>query len=109
MTNRPLQGQYPPGSTFKVFMALAGLEVGKRNPNYAISDLGYFTMAGASHQWRDWKKGGHGAVDLHRSLVISCDTYYYGLANELGIDNIFNFISQFGFGKRTGIDIDRSG
>ena len=106
MSNRALQGTYPPGSTFKPFMALAGLEVGKRSPHYTINDPGFFTLAGAGHQWRDWKKGGHGAVDLHKSIVISCDTYYYGLANELGIDNIFNFISQFGFGKRTGIDID---
>ncbi len=106
MNNRALQGAYPPGSTFKPFMALAGLELGKRSPSYTINDPGYFTMAGAGHQWRDWKKGGHGAVDLHKSLVISCDTYYYGLANDLGIDNIFNFIGQFGFGKRTGIDID---
>jgi penicillin-binding protein 2 len=106
MTNRALQGQYPPGSTFKVFMAIAGLELGRRSPQYTINDPGYFTLAGAGHQWRDWKKGGHGAVDLHRSLVISCDTYYYGLANELGIDNIFNVISKFGFGRRTGIDID---
>ncbi len=106
MNNRALQGTYPPGSTFKPFMALAGLELGKRSAQYTINDPGFFTLGGAGHRWRDWKKGGHGAVDLHRSLVISCDTYYYGLANELGIDNIFNFISQFGFGKRTGIDID---
>jgi penicillin-binding protein 2 len=83
--------------------------LGKRSPSYTISDPGYFTLAGAGHQWRDWKKGGHGAVDLHKSLVISCDTYYYGLAHELTIDNIFSFISQFGFGKRTGIDIDGEG
>jgi penicillin-binding protein 2 len=58
-----------------------------------------------SHQYRDWKKGGHGAVDLHRSLVISCDTYYYGLANELGIDAIHGYISRFGLGAKTGIDL----
>jgi penicillin-binding protein 2 len=58
-----------------------------------------------AHRWRDWKVGGHGAVNLHRSLVISCDTYYYGLGNDLGIDNIYNFISQFGYGQLTGIDI----
>jgi penicillin-binding protein 2 len=106
MNNRALQGTYPPGSTIKPFMALAGLEIGKRSPHYTINDPGFFTLGGAGHQWRDWKKGGHGAVDLHKSIVISCDTYYYGLATELGIDNIFRYLTQFGFGRRTGIDID---
>lgn len=105
MTNRPLQGQYPPGSTFKPFMALAGLATGKRTPQYTISDPGYFTLPGRSHQYRDWKKGGHGSVDLHRSLVVSCDTYYYGLANDLGVDAIHDYVGQFGFGTRTGIDL----
>ena len=105
MTNRALQGQYPPGSTFKPFMALAGLALGKRSPQFTISDPGFFTLPGVAHQYRDWKKGGHGAVDLHRSLVISCDTYYYGLATELGIDAIHNYVSRFGLGARTGIDL----
>jgi penicillin-binding protein 2 len=105
MTNRALQGQYPPGSTFKPFMALAGLALGKRNAQYTISDPGFYTLPGLSHQYRDWKKGGHGAVDLHRSLVISCDTYYYGLATDLGIDAIHDYIGQFGLGKKTGIDL----
>ena len=105
MTNRALQGQYPPGSTFKPFMALAGLAVGKRSPQFGISDPGFFTLPGNAHQYRDWKKGGHGFVDLHRSIVISCDTYYYGLATELGIDNIHKYVSQFGFGAKTGIDL----
>jgi penicillin-binding protein 2 len=104
LNNRALNGVYPPGSTFKPFMALAGLELGKRTPEYTISDPGYFSLGGA-HRWRDWKAGGHGMVNLHRSLVISCDTYYYGLANDLGIDAIHNFIGQFGFGKATGIDL----
>ena len=106
MVNRAMHGQYPPGSTFKPFMALAGLELGKRTPSYGINDPGFFTLPGNSHRYRDWKVGGHGFVDLHKSLVISCDTYYYGLAVDLGVDNIFNFISHFGFGKKTGIDIE---
>lgn len=106
MVNRAMHGQYPPGSTFKPFMALAGLELNKRTPSYGINDPGFFSLPGTSHRYRDWKVGGHGFVDLHKSLVISCDTYYYGLAVDLGIDNIFNFISHFGFGKKTGIDID---
>lgn len=106
LNNRALQGQYPPGSTFKPFMALAGLASGKRSPEYSIHDPGFFSLAGMSHRYRDWKAGGHGVVNLHKSLVISCDTYYYGLANDMGVDAIHDFIAQFGFGARTGIDIE---
>jgi penicillin-binding protein 2 len=106
LNNRALQGQYPPGSTFKPFMALAGLSLGKRSPDYSISDPGFFTLGGNGHRYRDWKAGGHGVVNLHRSLVISCDTYYYGLATDLGVDAIHDFIGQFGFGAKTGIDIE---
>jgi penicillin-binding protein 2 len=79
--------------------------LGKRSPDYTISDPGIFLLGGAGHVYRDWKKGGHGSVDLHRSIVISCDIYYYGLAQDLGIDNIHRFIGQFGLGKPTGIDV----
>ena len=106
LINRAMHGQYPPGSTIKPFMALAGLELNRRTPSYGINDPGFFTLPGSSHRYRDWKAGGHGFVDLHKSIVISCDTYYYGLAVDLGIDNIFSFLSYFGFGKKTGIDID---
>ena len=106
LNNRALRGLYPPGSTFKPFMALAGLELRKRAPQHSIDDPGYFSLPGSTHRFRDWKAGGHGVVDLHKSLVVSCDTYYYALANDLGIDNIYNFIGQFGLGKKTGIDID---
>ncbi len=106
LNNRALTGAYPPGSTFKPFMALAGLELGKRTPEYTIQDPGHFSLPGVSHRWRDWKAGGHGAVNLHKSIVISCDTYYYGLGNDLGVDAIHAFIGQFGFGSRTGIDIE---
>ena len=106
LNNRALRGQYPPGSTIKPFMALAALELHKRSPDFTISDPGYFSLAGVQHRYRDWKPGGHGLVNLHKSIVVSCDTYYYGLANELGIDAIHNFLSRFGFGSRTGIDID---
>jgi penicillin-binding protein 2 len=106
LNNRALRGQYPPGSTYKPFMALAGLHSGVRTPSYSISDPGYFTLPPSSHHYRDWKVGGHGVVDLHRSLVISCDTYYYGLANDMGAENISKFMDQFSFGKKTGIDVD---
>lgn len=106
LNNRALRGQYPPGSTIKPFMALAGLAYNKRQPGYTISDPGYFTLPGSSHHYRDWKAGGHGSVDLFKSIVISCDTYYYGLATDLGIDNMHAFLDQFGFGKKTGLDME---
>ena len=107
LNNRALRGQYPPGSTVKPFMALAGLHYNTRSPGHTIGDPGYFTLPGSSHQYRDWKKDGHGSVDMFKSVVVSCDTYYYGLANELGIDNIFNYLSRFGFGKKTGLDLGK--
>lgn len=106
LNNRALRGQYSPGSTIKPFMALAGLHYNKRAPGYTISDPGYFSLPGSRHRYRDWKKDGHGSVDLFKSIVVSCDTYYYGLATELGIDNIYSFFSEFGFGKKTGIDME---
>jgi penicillin-binding protein 2 len=106
LNNRALRGQYPPGSTIKPFMALAALEYKKRWPDFTISDPGYFALPGVAHRYRDWKKEGHGIVNLHKSIVISCDTYFYGLANDLGIDSIHRFLTGFGFGSRTGIDIE---
>ena len=105
LNNRVLRGQYPSGSTIKPFMALAGLYYNTRSPEFSISDPGFYTLPGNRHRYRDWKKEGHGTVNLFRSIVVSCDTYYYGLAVELGIDNIFNYLSNFGFGKKTGIDL----
>ena len=103
MVNRALAGTYPPGSTFKPYMALAALTYGKRRPEQAISDPGYFNFGG--HMFRDDKVGGHGMVDMYKSLVVSCDTYYYVLGNDLGIDHISAFMRLFGFGSRSGIDI----
>jgi penicillin-binding protein 2 len=103
LLNRAGAGTYPPGSTFKPFMALAALFYGKRTPQQAISDPGYFNFG--SHRFRDDKVGGHGMVDMYKSIVVSCDTYYYVLANDLGIDPIARFMALFGLGSRTGIDI----
>jgi penicillin-binding protein 2 len=103
LVNRALSGTYPPGSTFKPYMALAGLTYGKRTPQQTIHDPGYFMFGG--HQFRDSHPGGHGIVDMYKSIVKSSDTYYYMLANDLGIDAIARFMAQFGFGSRTGIDI----
>ncbi|GAB3261217.1 penicillin-binding protein 2 [Chitinimonas naiadis] len=103
LNNRAIQGIYPPGSTFKPFMALAALETGKRTPQYGIHDAGFFTLGSA--RWRDDKPGGHGWVDMYRSIVASCDTYYYQLAYDMGIDNISRFMAPFGFGQKSGIDL----
>ncbi|RYX94545.1 MAG: penicillin-binding protein 2 [Comamonadaceae bacterium] len=103
LLNRALRGTYPPGSTYKPFMALAALETGKRTPQQTFADPGYFMFGG--HRFRDDKEGGHGAVDMYRSIVQSCDTYYYLLANDMGVDTIHEQLSRFGFGGITGIDI----
>ncbi|MBR7784638.1 penicillin-binding transpeptidase domain-containing protein, partial [Undibacterium luofuense] len=84
LLNRPLTGAYPPGSTYKPFMALAALELGKRTPNQTIADPGYFTFG--NHTFKDDRPGGHGMVDMYKSIVHSCDTYYYMLANDMGVD-----------------------
>jgi penicillin-binding protein 2 len=104
LMNRPLSGTYPPGSTFKPFMALAALELGKRRPEQGISDPGFYMLGG--HRFNDDKPGGHGYIDMYRSIVMSCDTYYYQLGNEMGIDAISGFMGQFGFGSPTGIDLE---
>ena len=103
LVNRALSGTYPPGSTFKPYMALAALTYGKRTPQQTIQDPGYFMFGG--HQFRDSHAGGHGIVDMYKSIVKSSDTYYYMLANDLGIDAIARFMAQFGFGALTGIDL----
>ncbi|MDR7378991.1 penicillin-binding protein 2 [Rhodoferax ferrireducens] len=103
LLNRALRGTYPPGSTYKPFMALAALETGKRTPQQSIVDPGFFVLG--NHRFRDDKEGGHGVVDMYRSIVQSCDTYYYILANDMGVDLMHDEISKFGFGALTGIDI----
>jgi len=104
LTNRAIAGIYPPGSTFKPYMAMAALELGKRTPKSAIHDPGYFEFGG--RRFRDSKKGGHGYVDLYSSIVKSSDTFYYQLANDMGIDAIAGFMGKFGFGARSGIDLE---
>ena len=106
LLNRALRGAYPPGSTIKPFLALAALESGKRTPQQSIRDPGYFALPGVSHRWNDDKPGGHGVVDMYKSIVDSCDTYYYQLASETDIDKTAEFLRLLGFGGKTGIDID---
>ncbi|MHB1675959.1 MAG: penicillin-binding protein 2 [Sulfuriferula sp.] len=106
LLNRALRGAYPEGSTIKPFMALAGLYYGLRNPDDEISDPGYFSLPGSTHRYRDWKPGGHGMVNMHKAIVVSCDTYFYRLANDMGIDRMHQYLMQFGFGQKTGIDLE---
>ncbi len=106
LLNRPLRGAYPPGSTIKPFLALAALASGKRTAAQAFADPGFFQLAGSTHRFRDDKKGGHGTVDMTKAIVVSCDTYFYLLANDTDIDDNFRFMSALGFGKPTGIDIE---
>src|ERR671925_54252 len=103
LNNRAIAGVYPPGSTFKPFMALAALETGKRTPRSTINDPGYFVFG--ERRYRDSKPGGHGVVDLHKSIVVSSDTYYYQLANDMGIEAIAAFMKKLGLGQPTGIDL----
>ena len=103
--NRALRGQYPPGSTIKPFMGLAGLERGITGSHSSTYCPGFYSLPGNTRKFRDWKRTGHGTVDLHKSIVQSCDVYFYDLALSLGIDSIHEYLGQFGFGRKTGIDI----
>jgi penicillin-binding protein 2 len=104
LNNRATQGQYPPGSTFKIIMAIAGLEEGVMNPESFISDPGFYPFG--NRNFRDWKQGGHGAVNLHKAIVESCDTYFYQLGPKLGVDKIAKWSRAFGLGEKTGIALD---
>ena len=103
--NRALRGLYPPGSTIKPFIALAGLEYAAISPEQKLYCPGYYQIPGVTHKYRDWKKGGHGSVDLNQAITESCDVYFYRLAATLGIDNMYSFLQKFGFGEKTGIDL----
>ncbi|WP_396329289.1 penicillin-binding protein 2 [Burkholderia anthina] len=103
LLNRPLHGTYPPGSTYKPFMALAGLTLGKRTPGWGFQDPGYFTFGG--HTFRNDVRSGQGWVDMNKAIMVSNDTYFYMLARDLGVNAIANFMKPFGFGQITGIDI----
>ncbi|MBI5042176.1 MAG: penicillin-binding protein 2 [Gammaproteobacteria bacterium] len=103
--NRALRGQYPPGSTIKPFVALAGLERGVTTLHSSTFCPGFYRLPGGEHKYRCWKHGGHGTVDLNPAIVQSCDVYFYDLARSLGIDRLHDYLAQFGFGARTGIDL----
>ncbi|MFC4308415.1 penicillin-binding protein 2 [Steroidobacter flavus] len=105
MYDRVIRGVYPPGSTVKPMMAMAALDAGVVTPENSVFCRGAYRMPGVSRPWRDWKPGGHGTVDMRKAIATSCDVYFYGIANEMGVDHIHDYLSQFGMGALTGIDI----
>ncbi|NLP61140.1 penicillin-binding protein 2 [Paraburkholderia sacchari] len=103
LLNRPLHGTYPPGSTYKPFMALAALTLHKRTPGWGFSDPGFYMFGG--HRFNNDVRSGQGWVDMNKAIMVSNDTYFFMLAHDLGVDNIANFMKPLGFGQLTGIDI----
>jgi penicillin-binding protein 2 len=103
--NRALRGQYPPGSTIKPFIGLAGLELNQITASDSVTCKGWFSLKNDDHRYRDWKKIGHGETNLTRAIVESCDVFFYELSLKLGIDRISSYLAQFGFGEKTGSDL----
>ncbi len=101
--NRALRGQYPPGSTIKPFIGLAGLEHGMMQPSDRVFCPGHYSLPGINHRWRCWRRQGHGHMNFIDAMAESCDVYYYDLAYRMGIDRMHAFLSQFGFGRRPGL------
>ena len=104
--NRAVRGTYPPGSTIKPMLSLAALETGATNLTRKSFCIGYFQLPNDDHRYRDWKPEGHGPVDLHDAISQSCDVYFYEISGELGIDNMHDYLTRFGLGSRTGIDMN---
>jgi penicillin-binding protein 2 len=111
LIDRALRGVYPPGSTIKPFVALAALAYGVTGPKDTRYCRGVWQFPGSSHKYRDWKRNGHGNVDMHKAIAQSCDTYFYGVTDQIGIDRFHDFLIGFGFSDKVGIDIlgERSG
>lgn len=105
LINRVTQGVYPPASTIKPHLALLGLETNTITPSTRIWDPGFFQLPGVEHRYRDWKRWGHGWVDVYSAIVESCDTFFYDMGVKLGIDRISDYMQSMGFGEKSGIDI----
>ncbi len=108
MFNRSIRGNYPPASTIKSFMAIAGLEEEVITQDFTIEDPGWFQLPNDDRYYRNWKRVGHGTVDMKKAIVVSNDTYFYHLAYNLGIDRIHPFMQRFGFGLNTTVDIPQA-
>ncbi|MDP1604526.1 MAG: penicillin-binding protein 2 [Legionella sp.] len=104
--NRAVRGLYPPASTLKPFVALAGLEKGAVDTNFRVYDPGWFKLPNSSHAYRDWKKTGHGVINITRAITVSCDTYFYQLGHRMGIASLEEMLRQFGFGQLTHVDLN---
>ena len=105
LLNRTLQGKYPPGSTIKPMLALGSLNLQTREPGAETWCPGWYSLRGSTRRYRDWKKEGHGHVDMVNAIAQSCDVYFYVLARDMGIEQIHRTLTGFGFGAPTGIDI----
>ncbi len=103
--NRALRGRYPPGSTTKPLIGLAGLELDRTTKSREEVCRGYYQLPDHEHKYRDWKKWGHGPMNVRNAIIESCDVYFYDLANKLGIDRLHDYLSSFGFGEEPGVDI----
>jgi len=103
--NRAVLGTYPPGSTIKPMLSLAALEVGATNLTRRSVCFGWYSLPGSTHRYRDWQPGGHGEVDLHDAIEQSCDVYFYEISRDIGIDTMHRYLTQFGLGSETGLDM----
>lgn len=103
--NRPIRGQFAAASTVKPFIAAASLQEHVVDTHYTITDPGYFILPHSTHKFNDWRRGGHGQVNLSKAITESCDTYFYNLANKLGINRLDGALERFGFGQATGVDM----
>ncbi|KAA1173162.1 penicillin-binding protein 2 [Marinobacter salinexigens] len=103
--NRALRGQYPPGSTLKPMLAIAALDSGATTRDHTVWDPGYFQLNDAGRRYRDWKRGGHGWVDLKSAMAQSCDVYFYEAAVKMGVDTMYDYLSRFGFGEDAALDV----
>ncbi len=103
--NRALRGQYPPGSTMKPMLAIAALDSGATTRDYTVWDPGYFKLTESGRRYRDWKRSGHGWVNLMDAMAESCDVYYYDIAVKMGVDTMYEYLSRFGFGEDAALDV----
>jgi penicillin-binding protein 2 len=103
--NRAIRGLYPPGSTIKPFVGLAALNSKTVTPDYKILDPGFFQLPDSTHIYHDWKKGGHGWTNITKAIIESCDTYFYTISHQMGIEPMADMLDSFGFGQITGIEM----